>query len=75
MTLDSAVNVGSVVLFVMTSAGGLTSNYTRLSTYQHMSPVLNTYFDLDHANAGQTQVVQLDLGNSATTLHINVFNF
>ena len=43
MTFSSSSDVGSAMLFVMTSAGGLTSNYTNFSNYQHMNPVSNSW--------------------------------
>jgi len=61
-------------MFVKTTPG-ITTTDTNLSTYQHMSPTLNSHFDLEHANTGSTQVVQLNLGLTAATLHVTVYNF
>ena len=75
MTFASSSDVGSAMLFVMTSAGALTSNYTTFKNYQHMNPISNNEFDLEHANIGVDQVVQINLGPSSTTLIIHVYNF
>lgn len=74
-TPSASTDVGSVLLFVKDGAGGITTSDTTLSTYQHMNPTSNTYFDLQHANIGTIQVVQLALTSSATTLHVYVYNF
>lgn len=75
MTLSSAADVGSILLIVHPSTGLFTTNYTKLSTYQHMNPTLQTYFDLDNANRGYKQTSLLYLGNQSATLHIHVYNF
>ena len=75
MTFGSATDVGSVIMFVKSSAAGLTTSDTTLATYQHMSPTLNSQFDLENANLGRPQMVQLNLGTSATTLYVSIYNF
>jgi hypothetical protein len=43
--------------------------------YAHASPKSSMYMDLEHANAGKTQTVQLFLGGSSVIIQVFIVNF
>lgn len=52
-----------------------TTDDMKLSTYQHLSPTTTTAYDLEGANTGNTQVVNLHVGSSSTTVYVYLINF